>query len=307
MSWIVLTAGVADAPAPAAMVLATKGGITVLRGEKEVPLAVMDLLQSGDTLSLKNGATMKVVVLADGHREELNAQGMAKLGVDGFESATPIKREASKLSASQLTNLRKMASSQRGGVVVIRAGNGPPAKSTGRMPLNGTTILTDRPDLSWDELPDVLGYRVEMFSAPVGKREKMLWKMDTDKTKISYPEGQPALGPDMKCRWQVIALLGGDRQATVVNSRFSTPAEGMMTQVRSLRELAASEEPAEWLLAATTLESLTVYEEAWPLFEKLAEKFPDELRYHEALVEYYQRAGQTQKAIDTLEKIKKLK
>jgi len=292
---------------PAAMVLTAKGSIVVQRGGKELPVAVMDLLQPGDIVRVKTGGSAKIVILGDGHREEIPAGAEVKLAPEGCQPPDAVTKEASKLSAAQLTNLRKMAQSQRGGVVVIRSANTSAVKATKRGPLNGTTILTERPTFAWEEVADVLDYRIELFLAPMGKPERLVWKKDLRETKLEFPKDEKALLPGTRYRWQVTALLGGDQESVVVNARFMAPTEDLPQQVKELTAMAKSEDPSEWLLAATTLESLGVYEAALPIFEQLAEKFPQEARYQEALVEYYQRAGDADKAKAAGDKAKKLR
>ena len=293
-------------PPPAAMVLAAKGSVVVVRGGKEKPATEMDLLRAGDVVRVATGGLAKVVVLGDGHREEIPAGAEVKLAAEGCQPADAVKREPAKIAPGQLANLRKMALSQRGGVVVIRSGNAIPPGLTKRSPLNGTTVLTVKPSFRWAEVPEVLGYRIELIRDTPGKPRRTVWTAESREPSLEYPADAKALEAGERYHWVVTSLLGGDKEQVAVNARFVAPTEETAAEVKELKSLAESPDPAEWLLAATTLEASGAYEAALPLFEKLAEKAPGSARYQEILAEYYERAGEAEKAKAAVEKAKRL-
>ena len=67
---------------------------------------------------------------------------------------------------------------------------------------NNTRLLTDRPTFSWQAVPKVQGYRVELFQGKTGSGQK-LWEVNVSEAKLPYPSQQPSLDPGPAYIWKV--------------------------------------------------------------------------------------------------------
>lgn len=80
----------ADEPAaPVAMILTTRGTVTLERGSDKQPLRAMDLLRPGDVLQAGDGETI-LVLLDSGRRERLNPGGRVSVAAGGCTPETGV-------------------------------------------------------------------------------------------------------------------------------------------------------------------------------------------------------------------------
>jgi hypothetical protein len=300
--WASLALGAAEPSAPVAMVLKTQGAVTLERGTAKQPLRVMDLLRPGEVLATAEGEAL-LVFLDDGRRERLKPRNRATVGAKGCAPTAAVERqEKDQVPPAQLTSLRDLARSGRAGVNVLRGEK--PEKPQVVTPMYGTTILGDKPLLSWRPAEKADSYQVELWS---GNGQRLLWRETTAAPRLAYPEKQPALKPGTKYLWRVYALRGEDLDPRrVVDSKFMTTTKEEAQELAGLPRAAASADVAELLLAAATYEAHGVYEEALALYEKLAEKLPAEANVQVALAGYYERAGRPEQAKAAREKARKL-
>ena len=292
--WIILAAaGGPDPQPPAGMVLAVTGEVTLRRGDAAPrPLRVMDLVYAGDALRADGGEAITLVVLSDGHKETVRGAAEVKITAEGGVPAEKVRREPGKLSPAHLAGLRKLSQSDRGGVVVPRGLDADPATVATRRPLSGATVLTERPDLSWGAgKPAPFGYRVSLFRITELGLDEPVWNAETREPKLGYPASEAPLKRGACYRWSVVAPQGGGREATLVNSRFCVATEEVVAQAKALERLAEAKSPEEWVLAATAYDTLGLYDRALAQFRGLAEAFPKEPRYLEAVAAYHERAG----------------
>ncbi len=145
VSVIVLPNGHSSVPGPVAMVLTTKGNVTLQRG-KHPPrrFGAMTLLQPDDHLGTPADGEATFIFLADGQRERLKPKAQVTVGPKGCTPPDAIERlKTAKLPPANLESLRDLANSSRGAVGVLRGD--PPPKPQVVTPLFGATIQTDRP------------------------------------------------------------------------------------------------------------------------------------------------------------------
>jgi hypothetical protein len=284
----VLLLPAADPPPAVAMVLTTKGAVTVERGGKGRRLGDMDLLRPGDRVSVPADGEAVLFFLDGGGRERLKAKAQATVGEKGCTPADAVEVvPAVKLPEANLISLRDHTRSERGGVGYLR-GDRPPTPQV-VSPLYGAVILTDRPTLSWPSVAKAEAYQVELLS---GDGKRSLWKAKAEKMQLSYPEKEKPLEPGKKYLWRVTSPTGD----VLVDSKFSVPEKEEGEELAALKPLEASKEPADLLLAAVAYESHNVFDRALALYERLAEARKDEAGYHLALANYYERAGRKDKA-----------
>jgi hypothetical protein len=293
----------ADPAPPVAMVLTMQGSVTLERDTaKPRRLGAMDLLRPDDRLSAGPDAEAVLIFLADGKRERLKPKARATVGEKGCTPADAIERqEGKKLPPAQLESLRELARSSRGAVGVLR-GQPPPVPLL-ITPIYGATVLADRPAFTWPPAKDADLYKVQLLSGD-GKR---LILTDTAKEpRLAYPEKQKPLRQGVKYLWRVSARMGEEKETEIVDSKFSIVTKAEAEALAKLKPLTESDDPTDWLVAAVIYEAHGVYGEALALYEKLAQKQPDEANYHVALASYYERGGRIDKAEEAKEKAKKL-
>jgi hypothetical protein len=294
----------AEPAIPVAMVLNMKGQVT-LEGAESKPrrLRRTDLLRPGDRLNAAADAGAVLIFLDEGRYERLKSNTRATVGDKGCTPAEAVESVAGKkLPPAQLESLRDLARSSRGAVAVVRGR--PPATPQVVTPLYDATVLTERPALTWRAADKADSYQVQLWS---GDAQRLIWRETTTATRLDYPPKRPALKPGTQYRWRVTVRRGEDEDPKpVVESKFATAGKEEVDELAALKPLAASADEADLLLAAVTYQAYGVYGEALALYEKLAEKQPNEPNFQLALASYYERAGRQEEAKAARDKAKKL-
>jgi hypothetical protein len=276
------------------MVLSANGNVTLTRGsENPRRLGAMDLLRPGDRLRSTEQSQAMLVFLDDGHRERVKPAAAVTVEKKDCVPAENVERLAAVESANstQLASLRELAQSTHAGVGVLRGEV--PEKPQPATPMYGTTVLTLRPELSWQAVSGADSYQVALMR---NNGKHVVWRENTTKPHLAYPASAPSLRPAAKYTWRVTARLDGGKQETIVNSKFLTATPAEMKELARLKPLAASAEPEKMILAAAGYEAHGVYDQALPLYEKLARKDPDSAAIESVLANYYERAGHPEKA-----------
>jgi hypothetical protein len=297
----------ADVPAPVAMVLTTKGAVT-LQAPKARPrrLGAMDLLRPGDQIRAAAKAEAVMVFFADGHRERLKPKAEATVGEKGCTPAGAVEtQKAVKLPPAHLRSLRELARSGRAAVGVPR-GDAPDDPQV-VIPMFGAVVLTDHPALSWPPAAKAKDYEVQLLSGPEGKSQRVIWKATTKETRLCYPEKREVLGHAKLYRWRVIARMGEDKEETVVKSKFHVATKGECAKLASLKPLIESKDSTDLLLAAATYEAHGVHDEVLALYQRVAKLVPEEPNFQVALANYYERAGRKELAREARERAQALR
>ncbi len=294
----------ADRVEPVAMVLRSGKEATVQRDKSAArPLREMDLLQEGDELVAdKEGVTL--VLLGTGKSERLPPGKKARIGKDGCLPKGVAELLKRKVRKANLNGLRELAMNTRGGIGVIRReiGELPPHGIT---PPNTATVVSDRPTFSWPAVAGAVRYEVEVFSI-MGHERKQLWSASTTETQLKYP-AKKALPDGMSYRWYVKAVMkDGSSSKVVSNAAFSVLDADLRPAIESLKTMAESTNPDDWLLAAAIYESHGVYQRALPLYEKLAKERPELGNVQRTLAIYFKRLGMKEKADAARKRAEKL-
>jgi hypothetical protein len=298
-----LMVGADPPPQPVVAVVANlKGECTFQRGTEKRPLRRADLLRIGDVLEIADSAT--VVFLDDGHLEDAKAKQKITICEKGCDRSDAAVRRDAKLKDRNLSALRELAESGRVGVINFRGNQGQPLP-THISPINGATLLTDRPELSWPAVDKAKSYRVHLLSGAEGKDEHSIWQAETNQPKLPYPEKEKPLERGLKYRWQVFAISENKRETIAHLGSFLIATARMTEQIGKIGPLAASADPADNLLAALTYEAWGAWGDALPLYEKLADKSPTDGNLMATLGAYYERAGMEKESKAAWEKAEK--
>src|SRR5437868_12791479 len=162
---LLFTRPAAAPAAPAAMALAAKGNVLLHHGAAAAKRpSVPELLYPGDRLETPAGGEAELVFFSDRHRELLKVKSMVTVRNNGCAPASAVVRRPP-LGTDAIRNLREiagMAHSGRGGTTVFRGDDDsdiPPPRVT---PILDATVLTNRPTLTWQAVPEATSYEVQL-------------------------------------------------------------------------------------------------------------------------------------------------
>lgn len=295
--------------ASVAMVLKVEGEVTVTSGDmKPRKMWVMDLLRPNDQIKVPEGGEVTLLFLEDGHREILAAGKMATIGAKGCSPKEAVaKKEPGKLSNSMLKNLRGDIRAGRIGGVILRRGDERNPLPT-ITPLPDSNVATNRPTLSWPAVKDAESYVVELYTGPDTKDLSRVLRGETKTNMFTLPKDK-TLQPVLH-RWTVIARLKGDKRRTVVGIKegtFLLALPRTVRQLKALKPLTESKDPADLLIAASAYEMKAASNEALRLYEQASKLLPKDARIQEILARYYEAGGRPDLAKAAKGKAEKLR
>ena len=275
---------------PTVLVLKVKGVVTVEGRLGKHRVEAGDYLLPGETVSAAADAEALLVFLVKGERRRLKPGGRLTLTATAATLLTP-PRSSAPPNCRARTSPRSARSRSVRAAALVWVRGGRPTTEARIAPLYGSFITTGRPTLTWPSLDKAESYLVNFSD---GGRS---WKVSTKATRLDYPAKEKPLAPGQKYVWSVKALLpGGDEKAVVEESKFVVLSEDERRELEAVRKLAASDDPADLLLAAATYEGYGVLYEALAVFEKLARLQPKVARWQLALARYYRHAGRPDQA-----------
>jgi hypothetical protein len=273
--------GASDDSGPVAMVLSVQGDVKLRR---------MDLLRAGDQVRVPAPGSVRLVFLADGHRETLNPGVTVRIADSGGMPAEAVKREVARLAESHLVGLRKLAASARAGVSRIKE---PDPTQLPASPIDGSTVLSDRPSFAWNANPDAGHCDVQLFLGETDRKENLVWSMRLAKDHLDYPHDRPPLKRGETYTWKVSAR----ENAVVTKGRFTVATEERSREFEVTRKLSQSGEISDRLLAAMLFEAGEVYDESNRLFESLTRELPLEPWVILASARHLARSGRIEEAL----------
>jgi hypothetical protein len=304
--WLVLLARAAAERPAVATVLKTGDGPTKGKSQR---LNLADRLPAGERLAVPPGGHLLLLFDKDGHKEQVLPGRRVTVTAEGCEPADAVERvKEIRLPPPLLRGLREGLRWGHTGGAHLRNG---PGKAPLPMltPVPGATVLTDRPTLTWPDVPGSEGYAVQLLTGPDGPEQIRLWRVETKDNRLPFPEKQPAL-KEFVHRWAVTARLKGGVEKQVVDphvARFTVALPSQRKLLASTKPLEQGDDPADLLLAALTYEAYNAHGEALRLYERLAALLPREPNLQEALGNYYERAGRHDAAQKARERARALR
>lgn len=285
---------------PTVLVLKVKGAVTAEGRLGTHRVEAGDYLLPGETVSAAPAAEALLVFLVKGERRRLKPGGRMTLTRDDGTPADAAERLGpARLPRKNLTKVREVEIREGGGVGVVRGGR--PTTEARIAPLYGTFVAADRLIFTWPAVDKAQRY---ILGFSDGSRS---WKVSIKQNRLDYAAKGKRFSSGQKYVWTVKALLpGGDEKPVVEESKFVVLSEEERQELAAVRKLAASDEPADLLVAAAACEGYGVLDEALTIFEKLARLQPKVARWQLALARYYRHAGRPDKAKEAQEMAKKL-
>jgi hypothetical protein len=269
-----------DEPEVVAMVLKVQGDVKLRR---------MDLLRAGADVHVPAAGSLRLVFLADGHREELMPGATVKITPSGGTPAVAVKCEKTKLPASQLDGLRALAASARAGVSRVRDVGAPSLPDT---PIAESIILSDRPDFAWIPLGGVKPFEVRLFLGETVLQEKLVWSARAAQENMEYPKDRPTLERGEIYTWTVTV----PEEGVITKGTFTVATKDQVDDFVQVRKLSRSPEKSDRLLAAILFESGKVYGRSHQIFESLAKEMPTEPWVIMATARHLARMGRMDEA-----------
>jgi hypothetical protein len=250
---LALSLPVEDKSEPVAMVWSFQGDTKLRR---------LELLRAGDEVVVAPArGSVRLVFLADGHTETLQAGATIRITKSGGAPAEAVKYEKTRLSKGQLNGLRSLAGSARSGVERIRDPNVPPPPVS---PIHGATVLGDQPGFVWNVVPDVTEYDIQLFCGETEHKKNLVWSERVRKTALAFPKGYQALDRGATYTWKVVARDGH----VVSRGNFTVATKQQVEDFGPLQKLSESKEVSDRLLAAMLFEAGRFYDESHRLLEK---------------------------------------
>jgi hypothetical protein len=287
------------------MVLDVTNAATVQSGMNPAKrLAIMDLLYPGDQITTPSGSKVLVVFTADQHRAEVQPGMKATLTRDRFTPETAAKRIDSNHSPIVAERLQELQRSGRGATAVLRSPAVKPSEKV-IIPIPDSTVLSDRPTLTWPKVDNAKNYRVELLAGGSGR---LLWRREMLKENtLPFPKEEKELTRGRIYRWRVYAEDDKDDIHEVANTEFLVASKNQHDELQQLAPLIAQEAPvADLVLAALTFERERANHEALITYERLAKLSPHEAAFHAACAQLYERAGRPEDAKKAWAKAKEL-
>ncbi len=284
------SAPAADSEAPAvAMVLHVEGDVFVQHAQEPARHAtVMRMLYAADRLRASADGRVTLVFLGDDHLERVKPNAEATVGKTGCAPADSVEklRSPGADKPALRTGVRTLQG-RRGATAVFRSGD-LPKTAPAVTPMFGTTVLSDRPSLTWQAADKATGYRVQLTRAG---SYRVLWIVQAAQPHLTYPADQEPLTRGRTYLWRVTAIREEAPEEQVIDSKFSVSTEAEAKEVSDLAAFAKSSDPADIALAALAYQAYGLYGEAMILYERLAGIAPASPELLMTLGAYYDRAG----------------
>jgi hypothetical protein len=273
-----------------AMVIPPKGNLEIINGPVRADRdGVVIYLYPGDRVKVKE-KQVALLFFADNHRERVKS-GEVTIGPKGCEPVERVERLKPPGEKAVQVGLGELGPDSRIGAAVFRSD---PGKLV--TPFTGTTIISDRPALTWQPADKVDSYQVQLLKA--GSKVEV-WKIETKEPKLTYPQKEEPLQRGRKYVWKVTAISrenGFEGFADVVSSEFFVATTKVVEELEKVKPFAASNDMEELFLAAVAYEAKGCCAETLEIYEKLAKQVPEEIGFHRALAFLYERAGKKEKA-----------
>jgi hypothetical protein len=283
----------ADTEEPAAaMVVKVQGKVELrpARGDAK-RLAVMDLLYPGDRLRAEGDSQADLVFEKDGRREQLRPGAEATVGKAGCRPAEAVQavKKARPAKPVVLDGLRELDRNSQGATVVPR---GPvDEKQPAVVPVADSRVLSDQPTFSWQAVPKAKRYRVEVFTL-TGRK---MWTAEPTEARLPYPSKEKPLPRGREFTWRAYAETE-DEVLPCGSAGFYVVSAAELKELEPLRELAASSDPDDLVLAAVGYEAKQLYAEALEVYERLCRQSPGEPAFQAARAVLLERAGRRDEA-----------
>jgi len=270
---------VAAGPArPVARILQVTGSVTICDAQERTrPALAFGSVYSGEQIRLPADSLVVLGFRHDGHMERLKTPGEVTVTDKGCEPASAAEVVAVAERHRELVSrgIRELPAVTQGAVAMAHTGY---SKRVGPWlrPVNGSTILTSAPKLSWPEVPNAAGYEITFRAdkGPIRFRKTKEAQADLVFT--------PPLQGGTTYRWTVAGSVEG-KNVEVYEASFTVATEAEKKEAAEWMDLAAGSEIPAVALAALRLEQGGLVAEAFDVYQRLVKLAPDSQPFRAAL------------------------
>lgn len=270
---------------PVARILQVTGSVTVCDAQQRTrPAVAFGSVYSGEQIRLAPDALVVLAFRHDGHMERLKTAGEVTVGDKGCAPASAVEVVAVAERHRDLVSrgIRELPAVTQGAVAMAHTGY---SKRVGPWlrPVDGSTILTSAPQLSWPAVPHAAAYEIT-FRADKGP----IRFFKTDQTQADLVFAPPLEG-GATYRWTVTASVKG-KPVVAYEASFAVATEPQKKEAAALVDLAAGSEIPAVALAALRLEQGGFVAEAFEAYQRLVKLAPECQAYRGALERLADRA-----------------
>lgn len=281
----------AGAARPVARILQVTGTVTIRDSQQKTREArAYGTVYGGEKLRLAADSLVVLGFRHDGHMERLRAPVEVAVTEEGCKpnKAVEVLNVPKRHRDLVCRGIRELPAITQGAVAMAHTGY---SKVLGPWlrPVNGSTILTAEPKLSWPSVSDAVEYQVEVYADEVPVRFAR-----TKETQIDFASAPP-LRAGVKYRWTVTASLRG-KTVQAYEATFTVATDEQKKELAELMDIAAVSEIPVLALAAKRLEQTGFFAEAIPVYQRLVKLAPDSEPFRAALEGLYDRAIPARKA-----------
>jgi hypothetical protein len=256
-------AGFAQA-APAGSVIDVAGEVTLTRNAARLKVSLFDNLFAGDVIQVPQGAKLVLTHNATKKEYAIAAPGEFEVGADDIKPKGGARLQTKNLNELAMVSLGSEAGKGRATVGAVRMrGAAPPVTS----PLDGETVLTQTPALSWPAMPGVERYQVTLRKS--GGDVLVETAVDQPQYRI---ESASLLEWGGRYQWSVAGEQDGRRSLLVKSFSLIERAD---RETLERMKPAPDGEFSAWVVYAKALEHLGALSEARTVWAKLAAQRPD--------------------------------
>lgn len=257
-------AGIAQA-APAGSIIDVAGEVTVTRNAAKLKANLFDNLFAGDLVQVPAGARLVLTHNAAKKEYTLAGAGEFEVGADDLKPKGGARAQTKNLTELAMVSLGSEGAKGRATVGAVRMrGAAPPVT----VPLDGETVLSQAPTLSWHAMPGVERYQLTLKKSG----GEVLMEMAVDQTQYRI-EPANLLEWGARYQWSVAGEQEGGRRSLLVKS-FTLVERADREALERLKPATEGEFSA-WVVYAKALDHLGALSEARAVWAKLLAQRPD--------------------------------
>ena len=250
--------------APAGSVIDVVGEVTVTRNAAKIKAGLFDNLHVGDVISIPQGARLVMTHNLTRTEYSLSMPGEFDVGTDDVKQKGGGRAQGKNLTELAVLSLAQDGSKGRRTVGAAHMrGFTPPAT----VPMDGETILTRTPELSWPPQAGVTGYQLVL------KKEDGISLLESTLDKTRYLiESESLLDWGARYQWNVTAEKDGGRSNITRSFRvIDSQNREHLDRIKP----GPDGEFSAWVIYAKSLEHLGAFTEARAVWSRLQKMRPD--------------------------------
>jgi hypothetical protein len=274
MKWllVVMLAGVACwvHAAGVAMVLDIRGQVTAQNAGRGVAIDIASPMDAGTRLTLAKGSEISFVIYASREQYLASGPGVVLVESQGTSVVQGAPLKTRKLPGNRVDVALGYQSRSVPAAAVMKSGLGLKPSPQLLSPLDGETLLNNRPEFSW------VANAGDNFEFSLWQGDLLIYQQRLSAGKLILPNDFNMVAGDY--RWHVVSTGGDGRNGS--NGRFSV-ATAELRELLQQGKPASSASTADWVFYAMALDQAKVYTPARSVWQRVAELRPESHKLRE--------------------------